>query len=504
MEPTMHREGKICMKLRLHKAIPALLSALALSAMLPQAQANIAPRSDSAELIGKIKPRLSSQIKSSKYGIGFECLDRKMYDPAPYYDIAASLGVKHARCQTGWARTETKKGEYDFKWLDDVVDNLRARGIQPWFNVGYGNPLYMSPLKNKYAVGHVPLYYGEECLQAWKNYARALAEHFKGRVFEYEIWNEPNINTFWRDQEKDPAKYVELIELTAREIKAVDPNAKIGAALAGTTGKYLTDMFKKGAGRTLDFISIHPYRIVPERGYENMVRSIEKEIAASGAKTRVRQGEAGFPYNIPETCWVAKTTWHKGSEDIQAKWMLRHFLLDFTSGVDLSSYFMITDFSPAYALGKGAQVDTFAWGVTENGGNFRQRKVCQAMRNFLAVFDDSVKPIPSDAAISFNHPRKAAVSRIPELAAQSAIKMFERNGLPMCVYYLPEDLQLQSGALENVSLAFNVTDFKKPVLIDFMDGGVYLLKNGAKNIPIADYPLMVAEFDAVADLIEQK
>ena len=157
-------------------------------------------RTTNLKEIGRLKGVCSKESRANRLGVGFECLDRKVFDPEKVYDKIAKSGLKFARCQTGWARTETQKGKYDFSWLDSVVDNLRSRGIQPWFNVGYGNPLYMDNLTNPTGVGHVPLYYGEECLQAWKNYVRALARHFKGRVDQFAICNESNQLPFWQPE----------------------------------------------------------------------------------------------------------------------------------------------------------------------------------------------------------------------------------------------------------------------------------------------------------------
>ncbi|MBM3891175.1 MAG: hypothetical protein FJ388_18850, partial [Verrucomicrobia bacterium] len=118
--------------------------------------------------IGKLKPRSSASIKASPLGVGYETLDRQHFDPVKTYQHAAQLGVKWARCQTGWARTEKTKGQYDFGWLDEVVNELLKIGIQPWFNLGYGNPLY-TPKADETAVGWVPVF-DEAAMDGWKNF----------------------------------------------------------------------------------------------------------------------------------------------------------------------------------------------------------------------------------------------------------------------------------------------------------------------------------------------
>ena len=83
--------------------------------------------------IGKLKTYTSKEIKDSYVSIGFECLDRDLFNADKCYDPLAKTGVKYARCQTGWAKTEKEKGVYDFAWLDNVVDNLLARGVDTDF-----------------------------------------------------------------------------------------------------------------------------------------------------------------------------------------------------------------------------------------------------------------------------------------------------------------------------------------------------------------------------------
>ena len=90
----------------------------------------------------KLKVRTSQEIAASPISMGFETLDRMIFQPERTYEWIGKTGVKWARCQTSWGRTEKKRGEYDFAWLDGIVNNLLELGIQPWFNVGYGNQLY--------------------------------------------------------------------------------------------------------------------------------------------------------------------------------------------------------------------------------------------------------------------------------------------------------------------------------------------------------------------------
>ena len=115
--------------------------------------------------IGQIKTYRSDEISFAKFGIGLEKLDRNMFDPEQTYEPLAEAGVKYVRLQSGWQRTEKKRGVYDFSWLDEVVDKLLAHGMKPWLCLCYGNELYTEAAKKQFgAVGVPPIFSDEEII----------------------------------------------------------------------------------------------------------------------------------------------------------------------------------------------------------------------------------------------------------------------------------------------------------------------------------------------------
>ena len=54
---------------------------------------------------GKLPTYSAKDIPFSRLGIGFEKLDRDVFDPEKAYDKVAAIGVKKIRIQSGWART---------------------------------------------------------------------------------------------------------------------------------------------------------------------------------------------------------------------------------------------------------------------------------------------------------------------------------------------------------------------------------------------------------------
>ena len=105
--------------------------------------------------------------------------------------------------------------------------------------------------------------------QDFADFAGAVAERYSGRVHYYQIWNEPNGNDEWGLQDVDPEAYTELLCLTYRRIKEVDPGAVVLAgALTPTLAMdgrnmndliYLQRMYNAGAGGCFDIMSAQGY-----------------------------------------------------------------------------------------------------------------------------------------------------------------------------------------------------------------------------------------------------
>ena len=444
--------------------------------------------------IGRLQHLSSGEIALSRIGIGFECLDRELFRPEPCYDPAAAAGAKYARCQTGWARCETKEGAYDFAWLDAVVDSLRARGIEVWFNVGYGNPLYMKDIPNKTGVGCVPLYFGEKCLAAWKRYVSALAEHFSGRVTLFELWNEPEADHFWYPEAPDPAAYASLYALTAKEIKKHIPEAKFAATVAsGFDFDFIEKMLTAMQGMQVDFFAYHAHSRLPEvsfgRGgsYLENVAHLRRLLDGAGfQKTMLIQGEAGQPSWAPKGHWLYKD----GFDDprAQAVWLLRRFALDHYAGVALTSFFMIADiWEKPYETATQTLPRAQANGIL-NGLVYTPKPSYEAFCHAAAALSSVLTPTDEDFAVI---PRESTEGK-------SVCLSFIKDGAPAYLYYLPVAPTEKYESRADLCLPAPLTD---GVLADLLTGEVFSLpspavtENGAKYsaLPLKNYPYLITE-----------
>lgn len=428
---------------------------------------------------GTLPTRPSSAIAASPLSIGYETLDRKLFEPSRTYAAAAQLGAKWARCQTGWARTETKPGQYDFGWLDEVVDGLLKIGIQPWFNLGYGNPLY-SPGADETAVGWVPVF-SATAMDGWCRYTEALAEHFRERVRHYEIWNEPNITAFWKPGKPEPGRYVELVKRTAPLIRERVPGAVIiGGAFSGIPMEYLRACLKDGMAELVDKLSYHPYRAVPEAGYDADVHGLRELLAQhGGGHVAIWQGENGCPSKKGGAGALRQADWN---ETRQAKWLLRRIVSDLRQEIELTSYYLIVDL-----VGYRGSTN---WKGLLRGETYEPKQAYGAYRNLCALFDGSTRhaELPLQVAGGEGHTQVTAG--------------FLRGGAPLYAYWRPADLMEDVPAARvRVTITDGDKPLAKPALLDPLDGRFYRIQSATRTaggwtfegLPLLDYPVIIAD-----------
>ena len=477
------------------KTCAALAAAGPLAGRLSAVQAadasldTAAPAGTALKALGRVTPRNSASIAASPLGVGFETLDRKMFQPERTYEHVGRLGVKWARCQTGWARTETKPGVYDFAWLDDVVDSLLKVGVQPWFNFGYGNRLYTPDAPDASAVGWAPVF-TPQAREAWVRYTRALAEHYRDRVRHWEIWNESNIKVFWQPSKPSPEDYVELVKLTVPAITQAIPNAVIvGGAFAGMPTSFFEKCMELGLGNYVHKISYHPYRPIPEQKYEGEVTQWREIIAKHKPGIELWQGENGAPSQDGSAGALSKNHW---TEARQAKWVTRRILSDLRLKLELTSYFHTVDMVN-YNWGQGTTGKTNFKGLLR-GTDYTLKPSYYAYQCLCALFDSQT--VRADLPIEF-----------PAADAQQIVSAgFVRNGKALYAYWLPVSLddQMPARPIELTIPAPKDAALSQPVLIDPLtatiheptsaqqQGGVWKI-----TVPLADYPLLIADRSAV-------
>ena len=434
-------------------------------------------------------PVKSLQEVKNDLAVGCETLDRDYADYDAYKEYLEPLGMRFIRLQAGWAKCEKQKGVYDFAWLDHIIDDAVSRGLEPWLELSYGNPIYEG--------GGTPFLSGgwprsREALDAWTAWTLELALRYKGKVHQWEIWNEPDLTI-----RKGGAigEIVEIAFVSANIIKGIDPDAKIAAFglagprhtdISGPLFKCLHDkIIASGHGDLFDWISYHGYHYVPEEAYFIDADSLKTVLARCGWAIPIWEGETGAPSQGYMGGALGDYPW---SEISQAKWDLRRILNDHAHGVR-TGIFSISDMN--YASGDAIRKKNCK-GLLEtdaDGKVVRPKLAYNALRNLVSVFDNLDSSCDSTAIKAKGVSGLAAyLFEDRETRLQSAV-LWQGGGIP-------------GDSHETIPASVGIKGFKckNPVCIDLLDGRVFAPsyrrlpgKTILLDIPIYDSPVVICD-----------
>jgi xylan 1,4-beta-xylosidase len=153
---------------------------------------------------------------------------------------------------------------YNFQYIDAVYDAILKIGMKPFVELGFMPQALASGSKTIFWwKGDVtpPKDYNK-----WEELVRSLVRHWTERYgveevrqWYFEVWNEPNLDSFWSGTQ---AEYFRLYEVTARAIKSVSPDFRVGGpATAGNGWIPETIAFVTKNKVPLDFVSTHDYGV---------------------------------------------------------------------------------------------------------------------------------------------------------------------------------------------------------------------------------------------------
>lgn len=429
-------------------------------------------------VVGKIKPRHAKEIAASNWSVGAETMDRDYTIYDHWKSWLGPLGVKKARIQGGWAKTEQQQGVFDYAWLDHVIFDMAAQGVEPWMCLCYGNPIYPGG-GDPQIRGRVPS--SPEGLAAWAAWVRRTVERYRQQIDEWEVWNEPNYSLA-------PADYARLLVLTAETVKAVQPNATVIAFALGSHVDYkyarsvLEILKAEGKLGLIDQISHHRHQNNPdERGNEI---ELEKLVTEMSDAISIRQGEAGCPSEPGRKRAMANYPW---TELIQSKHVLRRLLGDLGRDKE-SSCFAIVDMKYPDEMNRKGLLRAREDRTVEYA-----KPAYYAVQHLTAVFDHRLVRL-RDFAADGAAPGKplSAYAYRHQPSNRSVVTIWFNGGVPA-----------DDNTKTAVDFTFRNTSFAQPVYVDLRTGRVHEIprerwssaEGGVtfRQVPVYDSPILIAD-----------
>lgn len=452
--------------------------------------------------IGAVKPRSTQEIKSSNWILGCETLDREMADYHQYKEYLAPLGIKRIRLQAGWAKTEKQKGVYNWEWLDRIIDDAVSRGIEPWLETSYGNPIYPGGGGTNLSAG-IPT--SKEALAAWDKWVEAMVKRYKSKVKEWEVWNEPN---FGDNTINSPEGVADLNVRTATIIKRIQPEAKIsGLSMGHIDLKYADVFFKYIADKKkmhlFDNMTYHDYYYNPDANYDR-VADLRRVLHKYSTRVKLRQGENGAP-SMGGGGRGALGDWD-WSELTQAKWNTRRMLGDLGHDIECSILGIID-----MNYNQGAPITKLnVKGLIHSDSTRRaiQPKLAYyAMQNVAAVFDHSLRRI-KDLHHSHNTNAPLGAGEVkynPGTDRSVAVYGYENTGTGKQVFtiWMNEAIPAESNRTKELRFVLLGANIDQPVYVDIITGGVYEIPSGqwrkdgnkliVEKLPVYDGAVLLAD-----------
>ncbi len=186
------------------------------------------------------------------------------------------------------------KVEYNFTYLDMVMDNYQKLGIRPFLELGF--------MPQKMSSGDQTVFYWQgnvtppKNYKAWCELVTATLHHLMERYGEkevvswpIEVWNEPNLSVFWKDADKK--EYFKLFYYTFQAIKALDIRFQVGGpAICGVQDEIWIREFLDFCEKkkiALDFVTRHHYTTeVPEmKGHYGYAKLSDADQGLANLKT---------------------------------------------------------------------------------------------------------------------------------------------------------------------------------------------------------------------------
>lgn len=464
-----------------------------------------------------VPPKRSSQIHDG-FGINSD-LPREPYLPWTrwWWTRMFDAGVKWIRIgqyenssePTSWDWVEQKRGVYAVSpEVDDYVDSLIENGVDVQVQLLYGNPMYTSPAgkrpdqitpapgsfhnddRSLFSIFWPPT--TPEQIEAFSNYVRWMADHFRGRIHYYALWNEEDIG-YWNPW-GDPEEYGHLLRAFIPAVHETDPGAKV--IFGG-----LADPRRDWARRALDAcqcaagIDVFAYHTYPGYGQNLNPESMDAGAYGLDSPSKLRELVRNYPgirKDIPfwDDEFNSIPSWTGSDESVQAKYVTRGMLYNWAEGVKTFVWLLA-------AGTDGNEYDDFGLvhGLRYLPDDFTPRPVFSAFQNVNALFSDT----KLDSKIQIQS------SEIPALHRQSGGAFLAHgfrtaSGKAIIAYWLAAHSN-PGNVFPALAATLTLTNsgIKRPVLIDVVSGEISRLtwKSGTTDtldgVPVGDRVMAIAD-----------
>jgi hypothetical protein len=464
----------------------------------------------------EVPPRRSTQL-SGGFGMNLPLpRDPRLPWNRRWWTRLFDSGVKWVRIgqyenssdKTSWDWVEQSPGVYRVRpEVDEAIRSLLDNGVSIELQLCYGNALYqgdpaarprrVDPARPGIGDQDDPapaIFHGlktEDEIQGFLNYTRFMVAHYKGKIRNWELWNEANIG-YWQpnveSKEQRAAKGREFGRALCRfadVVHELDPQSKV---IFGGTSEIDAPFALTALSECPSKIDVMAYHTYP--GYGTNTPPEEQDALEDAGLFReavLRMPGVRQDIEFWENEWNTIPGWKNSSESVQARYLPRFFLQALSQRV--KPFFW--EFIPGT---DGNEQDQFGLlhGETSAKNAFQPREAYRSFEVTSALFGQAeIDPV---ADILLDPPEQFAHGQLRKYA-------YHDRGSGKRIYAVW--LALLSDSADNfvpveVEVSLPHSGITNPVLIDVRTGRITPLtwlnrEKETLKIPLKDSVVAIAD-----------
>ncbi len=339
-----------------------------------------------------------------------------------HLDLAKRLGMRWLRDHdaiqwTWWTRAEPENDQW--KWYDEGLQSLRDRGLLllgeflhcPAWAADAPPGVDLTGSHYKYSA------YPPRDWEEFGEYVYETVRHYRGRIDNWEIWNEPYYAGFWKGT---PEQYARLAQIAYRECKRADPGCTVwGACTHLSATEWLERALEAGLADAMDGLSMHGYSDTATAGSPHSpyggVERLRGMLAEHGRRdVRIWDTEAG----VPSTSFLDQ--YRAGVSEPDAKYhyrnaageLVRMYVEHAAAGIEKLFYYNCIFTKQPWPARPEAPRDAVSNALTDAGGMVKPTGVAYATCAALledARFREVLDLEPGGRAYVFGRGRRTVV-----------------------------------------------------------------------------------------------
>jgi len=233
-------------------------------------------------------PAQDDTLRPMLYGISAHINGLGPFDAEREIAFANAVGFKACRFDMAWGQIQPERGVWNWPVFDTLYSLMGRYDIQPapvlaytarWASTGDKDSKDWSQWNNSPPI-----------TADYAAFARAAAERYGRQTPTWEIWNEPDLDS-WRGT---PAQYAEMFDAARSSIRRVSPKARVlngGISEVGMRPNFIAD-WQRAAKSKPDIFAFHSHM-----GFANMLRAhgaVEGPLKNGAWTMPVWLNESGF------------------------------------------------------------------------------------------------------------------------------------------------------------------------------------------------------------------